>query len=115
MADVFNPIDAGAGTPQTSFVPDAARQATVAQAFFYTLGDIFGGSDVSARVQSPNGNAVDVAVAIDGTPYVRGTTYGLPTNSSASAPPATGVMGFNVTPGMVLAGLVAVFLITRGK
>lgn len=112
-------VDTGAGTPQTGFVPDAARQASITQSFFYTLGDIFGGSDVSARVNTSNGNAVDVAVDATGVPYVRGTTMGLmgPLNPSLNGTvldnqPA----GFTVTPGMLLAGVVAVLLIThKGK
>jgi hypothetical protein len=104
----------GAGTPQTAFAPDAARQASIAQSFFYTLGDIFGGSDVSARVQTSNGTAVDVAVDAYGTPYVRGTTAALP--SGTTPKPAQADTGFVVTPGMVLAGLAVVLLLNhRGK
>lgn len=110
MADDF--MVSGAGVPQTSFVPDAARQSSVAQSFFYTLGDIFGGSDVSARVSTPNGNAVDVAVDATGVPYVRGTTSGLSTSPVTTQQPA----GFTVTPGMVLAGLLMVLLLNhKGK
>lgn len=110
--------DASVGTPQTNFAPDAARQQQVAQDFFYTLGDIFGGTDVSARVSSTNGNAVDVAVDATGTPYVRGSTqtlFGGPTYVPLTSTPAATQAGFTITPGMLLAGVLAIFLITRNK
>lgn len=73
-------------TPQTGFVADAARQGTLTQSFFYTIGDIFGGSDVSNRVPVLGPSSTDVAVDATGTPYIRGTSQGLPVYGSMVTP-----------------------------
>jgi hypothetical protein len=105
------------GTPQTSYVPDAARSTVFAQQFFYTLGDIFGGSDSSPRVTGTSQN-VDVAVDVTGQAYVRGTTQGLGTStttSTAASATAPTIGGLTITPGMVLAGALAMFLFFKRK
>lgn len=114
------------GVPQTSYVQDAARQASFTQAFFYTLGDIFSGTDSSPRLPSSTDPGIDVAVDAAGNPYIRGTTTDLGrgpvigtnadvTGSTIKDDASAAAGGFVVTPGMVLAGLVALFLVSRKK
>lgn len=100
------------GVPQTAFVEDAARQTQFAQAFFYTLGDIFSGSDASLRYATGAGNQVDVAVDAYGQPYVRGTTAGLPsrTATSTSQPNSAALV---ITPAWLIAGAALLYVLTR--
>ncbi len=97
------------GTPQTAFVQDAARQSQFAQSFFYTLGDIFSGTDASLRMSSGAGNSVDVAVDQYGQPYVRGTTQGLGTQANQ----ANQARGITLSPELLVMGAVFLYFVTR--
>lgn len=84
-----------ASLDQSAFVEDSGRTEAVASAFFYTLGDILGGTDTMRRNMAVNGVPTDVAASVDGTVYVRGTTQQLGTNQVNQA-------GFVITPTMLL-------------
>lgn len=102
------------GTVQTAYVADAARQNTLTQSFFYTLGDIFGGTDTATRIPTISGNSVDVAVDANGMPYKRGTTQSLfsPGTLQPMAQPAdTGPSAAT----LLLGGLALWLFLRRGK
>lgn len=99
---------------------DQARTSAVAQAFFYTLGDVLGGIDGAPRFDSttvrddgllgPVSNQPSVGVGTDGAIYVRGRS-GMYERSTASAPAvAASAGGLTITPGLLLLGAVAFFI-----
>jgi hypothetical protein len=84
---------------QSAFVEDSGRAEAVASSFFYTLGDILGGTDTQRRNAAATYSPTDVGAAADGSIYVRGTTRQVSGNTAAAN------AGMVISPTMILVGL----------
>jgi hypothetical protein len=102
---------------------DAARQSLFSS-FFFATPNLLAGADASPRVPTGTGTdgqlgpgttlGVDVGVGNNGEVYLRGQAGADSTASDASAAPSSPATGsITVSPMMLLAGLAALFFLTR--
>ena len=113
-----------AGYLPTTNDDQAAQQ--LAASFFFTAAGLLAGTDTTLRIDpnqqrtdgllGPVGSTVSLGVGNGGELYVRGspgqfgTTSAAP--SSSGSPPASGVAGITLTPGLLMLAVVA-FLVLR--
>jgi hypothetical protein len=115
-------------TPTGTAPSPAAAQASLFSSFFFSSPNLLSGIDASPRVPTGTGSdgmlgpgstlGVDVGVGNNGEVYLRGQAGADSTAQDASAisaasssTPATGAI--TVSPMMLLAGLAALFFLTR--
>lgn len=104
-------------------VDDAARQGLFS-AFFFSAGNILTGIDDSPRIATGPGNGtdqlgpgttlgIDVGVGSNGEVYIRGQAAPTTSGQGTTAAASPSMAGLQLSPGLLLLGLAAAFLLLR--